>query len=53
MKLAMPWSCFLDFGGTNREDRVRDLPAKGREQSTEGEDSGVCIFSGRLPEKNN
>lgn len=47
----MPWGCFLDVGGTNREGRVKNLAAKGREQSTEGEDSGVCIFSGRLPEK--
>lgn len=38
MKLAMPWSCFLDVKGTSRKDRVRNLAAKGREQSTLGED---------------
>lgn len=53
VKLAMPWSCFLDVGGTSREGRVTNLAAKGRELSTEGEESGVCIFSGRLPQKNN
>lgn len=43
MKSAMPWSCFLDVGGTNREGRVRNLAAQGREQSTEGEDSCIAF----------